>query len=67
MGNIFDRLIYGAAKGFLKEADKLIDELVKDEPSKPEKAEPTDVTVCFVSPVSSACCKYGTKGCNLEH
>jgi len=66
MSNIFDRLIYGAAKGFLKEADKLIDELVKDEPSKPEKAEP-DVTVCFVSTVSSACCKYGTKGCNLEH
>ena len=48
MSNIFDRLIHGAAKGFLKEADKLIDELVKDAPSKPEKAEPIDIDVTVV-------------------
>lgn len=48
MSNIFDRLIYGAAKGFLKEADKLIDELVKEAPEPPQKSEPIDIDVTVV-------------------
>lgn len=41
--SIWDRLIYGSLKGLIKEADKLVDEIVRPPPEK--KTEPQTIEV----------------------